>query len=626
MNLPSRENHFVPAARTPSRADVHMDPPAGAGSAMHSGGDTSTSGAAPGGALAGATREQLVKAVERSARKLKSADERATNAEASAERALVDAERVKKEAAEEVDQERKLRVEAEGKHAELEERICLVEAKLASTERSLSQSNEEKEKAQAEAETARDALSKASSSASATQSASNESAIELGTIRSLLETKEAELSTLKAEMRKVTTKRESETKKVVAALADIKKKMQKLEAKRDALEVTLKEEGVRFVEMESKFETKLYALQSHLSEEESKTATAINSENEYKQRAGVLLQEKDREIETLKKSGSSLDPKYSIDGGGADLKSGDTATQDATIAKLKREVHSLTNALRDAEQRSDELQHELSSVAFDANQREESLRNLVNSANVNASRAKSERDAGNIAASELRNLVTELEAKAFKQEASVINAARESDLVAKNALANSEKYKLKYETLASELKNAREASEKMLTGKDRELKELGYKVGQVTMELEQLRARVQSGDTARSSKNTPYVRPVSSYDDDDDMGLEAFTAYVLGETGGGVDDGVKKYEPKRDDPGGGPRPNAAAPQPSNSATGDSWDFGITSSFNSVYDYFGGTDSTAVGQELRESEQALGANASAGANALLAARKTGESKA
>ena len=114
---------------------------------------------------------------------------------------------------------------------------------------------------------------------------------------------------------------------------------------------------------------------------------------------------------------------------------------------------------------------------------------------------------------------------------------------------------------------------------------------------------------------------------------------MLGETGGGVDPGVRsknenenKNERVRDrglepttDVGSAdvyaPRADVYA-----AGAGDAWDLGISSTLASFVDFFGGGAADAGRSEMTPAETTLGANAAAAADALLKARGTGESRA
>jgi hypothetical protein len=149
-------------------------------------------------------------------------------------------------------------------------------------------------------------------------------------------------------------------------------------------------------------------------------------------------------------------------------------------------------------------------------------------------------------------------------------------------------------------------------------------------------SRARSRDSRDSSPALAREKNsrVTSHDDDDDAGLEAFAAYVLGETGGGVDPGVRsKNENERVRDRGlepttdvyadvyAPRANVSA-----AGAGDAWDLGISSTLASFVDFFGGGAADAGRSEMTPAETTLGANAAAAADALLKARGTGESRA
>lgn len=605
-----------------------MDPPFGAGASAGSATPPGAAAFSPGGALANATREQLVKAVERSAKKLKAADERAQTAEAASARALSDVQRVTSEAALALETERTTRRELiRTTSEETAARTKVLRDRCASMERSLHAANAETAKAQAESRTSRDALSRVASTSSATQSSfSDDTVTELGKVRAALDEKHAEVQSLKEEMEKVGTNRDAETKRVVVALADIKKKMQKLEGKREDAERLLKQERLERARGESRLETKVLTLETRLSEAYAQKATSLQSEKEYKQRAGALFAAKDLEIESLKKSMSDVRPANGNTPGDENHKDDSTTHALAdTLTKLKREVGSLTIALRESESRQEKARAELRSVRFDAEQRAETFRDLSEQTNAKLSRARSERNTANVAADDARKVVTTLEEKQFAREASVRESLARSDLVAKNAQKKNDEFSAKYDSLSVEFKNARESYEQMLGAKDRELGDLQFKFGDMAREVGVLNRRLEAG-VPESNKVGKKV--VTSYDDDDEHGLEAFTAYVLGETGGDVDladTGATthtSHHEKNESRGIEPATAGSSSLPDHGE----WDFGVTKTLTSVYDYFGGGDSSVSALEPSAWEQTgMGANASAAANALLASRGTEESK-
>jgi hypothetical protein len=145
------------------------------------------------------------------------------------------------------------------------------------------------------------------------------------------------------------------------------------------------------------------------------------------------------------------------------------------------------------------------------------------------------------------------------------------------------------------------------------------------------------GNDALSSKKF-----ASSYDDDDDAGFEAFTAYVLGETGGGVrkqNDAATEEKRSSENDGRGVSAAFRSEQSTDAyaevysapaAEGDAWDLGLSSTLASVSYFFGGAlgagEPSGAPHAVTPTETALGANAAAAADALLKARKTGESRA
>jgi hypothetical protein len=184
------------------------------------------------------------------------------------------------------------------------------------------------------------------------------------------------------------------------------------------------------------------------------------------------------------------------------------------------------------------------------------------------------------------------------------------------------------------------ATARAVAAKDAQIETLTMEVRRLRHEVETARetaSRATMGRRARSPiRDSPARAPnaVTSHDDDDDAGLEAFAAYVLGETGGGVDPGVRsKNENERVRDRGlepttdvyadvyAPRANVSA-----AGAGDAWDLGISSTLASFVDFFGGGAADAGRSEMTPAETTLGANAAAAADALLKARGTGESRA
>jgi hypothetical protein len=151
------------------------------------------------------------------------------------------------------------------------------------------------------------------------------------------------------------------------------------------------------------------------------------------------------------------------------------------------------------------------------------------------------------------------------------------------------------------------------------------------------RAGVSGNDDASSFGREKKF--ASSYDDDDDAGFEAFTAYVLGETGGGVrkqNDAATEEKRSSENDGRGVSAAFRSEQSTDAyaevysapaAEGDAWDLGLSSTLASVSYFFGGGAGEPSGSSaLTPTETALGANAAAAADALLKARGTGESRA
>ena len=302
------------------------------------------------------------------------------------------------------------------------------------------------------------------------------------------------------------------------------------------------------------------------------------------------------------------------------------------MKRTRRELTETKAAWRDAE-----LVWEASSAKKDAafSRREAELIRNADAATENATRAVRERNAAELAADEARALVAELEARAFDARSAASDAAREATARAASLReADDEKRK------------AREAATaRAVAAKDAQIETLTMEVRRLRHEVETARetaSRATMGRRARSPiRDSPARAPnaVTSHDDDDDAGLEAFAAYVLGETGGGVDPGVRsknenenKNERVRDrglepttDVGSAdvyaPRADVYA-----AGAGDAWDLGISSTLASFVDFFGGGAADAGRSEMTPAETTLGANAAAAADALLKARGTGESRA
>ena len=655
-----------------------MDPPAGGAAPP----PAAATAAAPGSALAGASREQLAKALERSARKLKAADERATNAEAAAERAVAESERLAKESEALVEKERSSRASAERSAAEASTRASTAEMRVAELERSLASERAAKASARAEAETARAALSQASVSATATMEASQETSAALGSTRAALDAKEAELVSARAELENGSRLWDEEKRKVLGALAEIKKKMTKLERRRETLEADLRFERASRVETESKLEARLLETETELSDTKRSVAAAKERETEYRARAAALLANKDARIASLLEenknaSAPSATRATSVEGIAKPVATrdereveDDDASQnenenenETTVRRLRRETIELRAALNDAR-----LEFETSSRKTETLRaaRDAESRRALDAATTRLARAVRERDAANVAADEARALVAQLEAEAYDAR-NIKNAARDAEARAARFEKETGEHKARADALMREARRARELAERATFAKDARIETLTIENTTLREEVallnrdrgvegsegrsETTRAGVSGNDDddasspgRRRNANASAATLASSYDDDDDAGFEAFTAYVLGETDhahGGVRkqkqnaafSGVKRSS---EDAGRGVSAARGSEQTADvyaevyaapAAGGDAWDLGISSTLASVADFFGGGAGEVSGSSaVTPTETALGANAAAAADALLAARGTGESRA
>lgn len=653
-----------------------MDPPAGGAAPP----PAAATAAAPGSALAGASREQLAKALERSARKLKAADERATNAEAAAERAVAESERLAKESEALVEKERSSRASAERSAAEASTRASTAEMRVAELERSLASERAAKASARAEAETARAALSQASVSATATMEASQETSAALGSTRAALDAKEAELVSARAELENGSRLWDEEKRKVLGALAEIKKKMTKLERRRETLEADLRFERASRVETESKLEARLLETETELSDTKRSVAAAKERETEYRARAAALLANKDARIASLLEENKNASaPKIATRATSVEGIAKPVATRDArvddddasqnenenetTVRRLRRETIELRAALNDAR-----LEFEASSKKTEALRaaRDAESRRALDAATTRLARAVRERDAANVAADEARALVAQLEAEAYDAR-NIKNAARDAEARAARFEKETSEHKARADALMREARRARELAERATFAKDARIETLTIENTTLREEVallnrdrgvegsegrsETTRAGVSGNDDddasspgRRRNANASAATLASSYDDDDDAGFEAFTAYVLGETDhahGGVRkqkqnaafSGVKRSS---EDAGRGVSAARGSEQTADvyaevyaapAAGGDAWDLGISSTLASVADFFGGGAGEVSGSSaVTPTETALGANAAAAADALLAARGTGESRA
>jgi hypothetical protein len=282
-------------------------------------------------------------------------------------------------------------------------------------------------------------------------------------------------------------------------------------------------------------------------------------------------------------------------------------------------------------------------------------RRAVDAAVTRLTRAVRERDAANVAADEARKLVAQLEAEAFDARKAAKDASKNAERRAARAEKEASEHKARADAARREIHETREKNERAMVAKEALIETLTVentklreevvrkREGQNAVEGSEgegsltTRAGV-SGNDALSSKKF-----ASSYDDDDDAGFEAFTAYVLGETDH-VYGGVRKQndaDTKRSSENAGRGVSAAFRSEQSTdayaevysapaAGGDAWDLGLSSTLASVSYFFGGAlgagEPSGAPHAVTPTETALGANAAAAADALLKARKTGESRA
>jgi hypothetical protein len=279
----------------------------------------------------------------------------------------------------------------------------------------------------------------------------------------------------------------------------------------------------------------------------------------------------------------------------------------------------------------------------------------VDAAVTRLTRAVRERDAANVAADEARKLVAQLEAEAFDARKAAKDASKNAERRAARAEKEASEHKARADAARREIRETREKNERAMVTKEALIETLTVentklreevvrkREGQNAVEGSEgegsltTRAGVSLNDALSSKKFA------SSYDDDDDAGFEAFTAYVLGETDH-VYGGVRKQndaDTKRSSENAGRGVSAAFQSEQSTdvyaevysapaAGGDAWDLGLSSTLASVSYFFGGAlgagEPSGTPHAVTPTETALGANAAAAADALLKARKTGESRA
>jgi hypothetical protein len=282
-------------------------------------------------------------------------------------------------------------------------------------------------------------------------------------------------------------------------------------------------------------------------------------------------------------------------------------------------------------------------------------RRAVDAAVTRLTRAVRERDAANVAADEARKLVAQLEAEAFDARKAAKDASKNAERRAARAEKEASEHKARADAARREIRETREKNERAMVTKEALIETLTVentklreevvrkREGQNAVEGSEgegsltTRAGVSLNDALSSKKFA------SSYDDDDDAGFEAFTAYVLGETDH-VYGGVRKQndaDTKRSSENAGRGVSAAFQSEQSTdvyaevysapaAGGDAWDLGLSSTLASVSYFFGGAlgagEPSGTPHAVTPTETALGANAAAAADALLKARKTGESRA
>jgi hypothetical protein len=221
----------------------------------------------------------------------------------------------------------------------------------------------------------------------------------------------------------------------------------------------------------------------------------------------------------------------------------ETETEKETIRRLRRETIELRAALNDARQT---FETTLQKTEETRNAFQAENRRAVDAAVTRLTRAVRERDAANVAADEARTLIAKLEAEAFDARKAAKDASKNAERRAKRAEEEASECKAKADAARREMNETREQNERAMVAKEALIETLTVentklreevvrkREGQSAVEGSEgegsltTRAGVSLNDALSSKKFA------SSYDDDDDAGFEAFTAYVLGETGGGV--------------------------------------------------------------------------------------------
>jgi hypothetical protein len=198
----------------------------------------------------------------------------------------------------------------------------------------------------------------------------------------------------------------------------------------------------------------------------------------------------------------------------------------------------------------------------------------VDAAVTRLTRAVRERDAANVAADEARTLVAQLEAEAFDARKAAKDASKNAERRAARAEKEASEHKARADAARREIRETREKNERAMVAKEALIETLTVentklreevvrkREGQNAVEGSEgegsltTRAGVSLNDALSSKKFA------SSYDDDDDAGFEAFTAYVLGETDH-VYGGVRKQndaDTKRSSENAGRGVSAAFPE------------------------------------------------------------------
>jgi len=347
-----------------------MDPPAGDAAPP----PAAAAAAAPGSALAGASREQLAKALERSARKLKAADERATNAEAAAERAVAESERLAKERDALVEKERS--------------RGCIrgalgrggVDARLDGGDARRRARAFVGERARRGGIRAGGSRDRARGVVPGVRLRDGDHGGVAGDLRGArLDARRAGRQGGSSSTRRAPSSRRDafvgrgEEEGARRFRGDQKEDDQDSSRRRETLEAEVRAERTKRVETESKLETRLLEITTELSDAKQSMTAAKDRETEYRARAASLLASKDARISNLleEKKNASSSRGASVEGNANDSLSSvtrnthgeeegddrtnsaaetetETETEKETIRRLRRETIELRAALNDA--------------------------------------------------------------------------------------------------------------------------------------------------------------------------------------------------------------------------------------------------------------------------------------